>query len=85
MDESHYRSTYSDINPQRCVFEKAINSRVCNCSMSQRFNLADREGVACQLSSAQKKCEKLNQHLHANARFAIQRLDVENLRTFTGN
>ena len=79
MDELHYRSTYSDINPQRCVFEKAINSRVCNCSKSQRFNLADREGVACQSKYALQRCEKLIKHLHENARFALQRLDVDRL------
>ncbi len=46
MDEKHYKETYSNINPNRCVFEKSINSRICNCNKSQRFNLADREGVA---------------------------------------
>ena len=79
MDEFHYKSTYSEINPQRCVFEKAINSRVCNCCKSQRFNLADREGVACQSADALRRCEKLIQHLHANARFVLQRLDVNRL------
>ena len=79
MDEFHYRNTYSDINPQRCVFEKAINSRVCNCSKSQRFNLADREGVACQSADALQRCEKLIEKLHSNARFALQRLDVNRL------
>ncbi|MEM7400434.1 MAG: hypothetical protein AAF304_00630 [Pseudomonadota bacterium] len=79
MDELHYRSTYSDINPQRCVFEKAINSRVCNCSKSQRFNLADREGVACQSKDGLQRCEKLIKHLHENARFTLQRLDVDRL------
>ena len=79
MDELHYRSTYSDINPQRCVFEKAINSRVCNCNKSQRFNLADREGVACKSNAALKRCELLIKHLHENARFTLQRLDVEKL------
>ena len=79
MDEQHYRNTYSSINPQRCVFEKAINSRVCNCDKSQRFNLADREGVACKSATALGRCEELFQHLHTNARFALQRLDVDQL------
>lgn len=79
MDELHYRSTYSDINPQRCVFEKAINSRVCNCAKSQRFNLADREGVACKSNAALQRCGQLIKHLHENARFALQRLDVDQL------
>ena len=79
MDELHYRSTYSDINPQRCVFEKAINSRVCNCAKSQRFNLADREGVACNSTAALQRCGLLIEQLHENARFALQRLDIDQL------
>lgn len=79
MDEKEYKSTYQSINPQRCVFEKAINSRVCNCNRSQRFNLADREGVACKSEIALKRCEKLLRSLHENARFALQRLDINQL------
>ena len=79
MDELHYRNTYSDINPQRCVFEKAINSRVCNCSKSQRFNLADREGVACQSKDSLGRCLQLIKHLHENARFTLRRLNVNQL------
>ena len=79
MDEKHYKKTYSSVNPHRCVFEKSINSRVCNCTKSQRFNLADREGVACTSKSSLNRCEQLISHLHDNARFALQRLDVNEL------
>ena len=79
MDEQHYRNTYSSINPQRCVFEKAVNSRVCNCNKSQRFNLADREGVACKCATSLKRCEKLIECLHDSARFTLKRLDVDQL------
>jgi len=79
MDEKHYKNTYHDINPQRCVFEKSINSRICNCNKSQRFNLADREGVACTSKSSLARCSQLISHLHNNARFALQRLDVNEL------
>jgi hypothetical protein len=79
MDEKHYRKTYSSINPQRCVFEKAINSRVCNCNKSQRFNLADREGVACSSKARLNRCALLLTHLHSNARFVLQRLEVTKL------
>ncbi len=77
MDEKHYKETYSNINPNRCVFEKAINSRVCNCNKSQRFNLADREGVACSSTSGLYRCQQIITHLHDNARFALQRIDVK--------
>lgn len=79
MDEKHYKETYSNINPNRCVFEKAINSRVCNCNKSQRFNLADREGVACTSNSSLFRCGLLSTHLHDNARFVLQRTDVNML------
>ena len=79
MDEKHYKSTYNDINPNRCVFEKAINSRICNCKLSQRFNLADREGVACTSKINLERCSQLIDHLHNNARFVLQRLDVNKL------
>ncbi len=77
MDEQQYKSTYNHINPQRCVFEKAINSRICNCSKAQRFNLADREGVACTSMQGLQYCSELISMLRKNARFALQRLDVD--------
>lgn len=77
MDEIEYRSAYKDINPTRCVYEKAINSRVCNCSRSKRFNLADREGVSCTLPSAQIQCVELMQVLREKARFVLQQKNIE--------
>ena len=72
MDEKEYRSTYQTVNPIRCVFEKAINSRVCNCNKSTRFNLADREGVSCNSEAAQKRCDELLTTLRQNSRFVLQ-------------
>jgi len=77
MDEIEYRSAYQDINPTRCVYEKAINSRVCNCSRSKRFNLADREGVSCTLPAAQKNCVEFMQVLREKARFVLQQTHIE--------
>jgi len=77
MDEIEYHSTYKDINPTRCVFEKAINSRVCNCSQSARFNLADREGVSCKSNAAQQSCTTILKSLRENARFVIQQKSID--------
>lgn len=71
MNENEYRSTYHGLNKRRCVFEKALNSRVCACQMANRFNLADREGVACKSASGQASCAELIQLLRRNARFAL--------------
>jgi len=77
MDEKEYRSAYDDINPLRCVFEKAINSRICNCSRAIRFNLADREGVSCQDDMVQKNCVNLLSLLRDNGRFLLQQTTIE--------
>ncbi len=77
MDEKEYKSTYHSINPQCCAFEKAVNSRVCNCSKSQRFNLADREGVACTHSLSQQRCSDFLAQLREKARFTLKRLEVD--------
>ena len=76
MDEQQYKNTYDYINPQRCVFEKAINSRVCNCSKAQRFNLADREGVACTSKNGLEHCSKYLSKLREKAVFVIRRVKV---------
>lgn len=72
MDENQYRQTYRDVNQRRCVFEKAINSRRCTCSQARRFNLADREGVACTSDAANVRCRHLLEQLRRNASFALQ-------------
>lgn len=77
MDEQQYKSTYQNINPHRCVFEKAINSRVCNCCKARRFNLADREGVACNSKNGLNRCTQLICLLREKARFALQRKEVD--------
>ena len=76
MDEHQYKTTYQSINPNRCVFEKAINSRICSCSRSHRFNLADREGVACNSLPRLERCNRLLTELRKKARFTLRRTDV---------
>ena len=77
MDETEYRTAYQGINPTRCVYEKAINSRVCNCSRAKRFNLADREGVSCLSPQAQKICVELLNGLREKARFVLQQTSID--------
>ena len=71
MDETQYRSIYRSVNQRKCVFEKTINARRCNCSCAKRFNLADREGIACESSSRYEHCLKLLEQLRQNAGFAL--------------
>lgn len=72
MNETEYRSAYKSLNPHKCVFEKAINSRRCRCDASERFNLADREGVACADGILLNRCEQYLKTMRENSRFSLQ-------------
>jgi hypothetical protein len=71
MEEKEYRDTYQSINERRCVFEKTINSRRCTCRQSQRFHLADREGIACKSATGNALCSTFLDSMRRNARFAL--------------
>ena len=77
MEEGEYRSTYHNVNQQRCIFEKSVLSRRAACSHAHRFCLADREGVSCQDRDAQILCKQALDNLREKALFALQltRLD----------
>jgi len=72
VEEDQYRTTYKRVNERRCVFEKAILSRRCNCACSSRFYLADREGIACGAAPAHVRCSRLIVLLRENAKFALK-------------
>lgn len=72
MEENEYRSTYHKINERRCLFEKTINSRRATCEAGRRFNLADREGVACDSEAGNARCKAFLELLRRNANFALQ-------------
>jgi hypothetical protein len=72
MEEDEYRSTYAAVNARRCVLEKALNTRTVTCSHSERFYLADREGVGCKSDAAQRRCQDLLNRMREGARFALQ-------------
>ena len=71
MEEDQYKSIYRSVNQQKCVFEKAINTRRCGCARSHRFCLADREGVACNSPAALDRCTAFLGQLRDRARFAL--------------
>jgi len=72
MEEDEYRATYQQFNQTRCAFEKAILSRRCACELAHKFNLAEREGVACQTESKQKRCQGFLQQARQKALFALK-------------
>lgn len=77
MDENEYRAVYNDVNPNRCVFEKAINNRRCNCEKKQRFLIATREGVGCQSKVAAQNCTQFLTIMRQNARFSLKVITIE--------
>lgn len=79
MEEDQYRKTYRSFNERRCVYEKAINSRRCTCESSHRFNLADREGVACQSQQGHDRCSLLLRLMRQKASFALKLPDSDGI------
>lgn len=69
MDEIQYRDTYHAINERRCLFEKSILARSCDCTHQHRFFLGDREGVACTDAGAHSCCADWLERLRMESRF----------------
>ncbi len=77
MDEDQYRSTYKELNPNRCIFEKAITNRRCDCELKRKFVLATRECVACESESALPQCTQVLNTIRNNARFSLKVVTVD--------
>jgi len=72
MEENEYRNTYQQVNHTRCAFENAILARRCDCKDAHRFNLAEREGIACQAKNHQKRCQNFLQQAREKALFVLK-------------
>ena len=77
MDENEYRNLYNELNPNRCIFEKAINNRRCDCVKMRRFNLATREGIACESPYGVTRCTTFLESMRQNARFSLKVVTIE--------
>ena len=80
MDQDAFRSTYREVNERFCAFEKSLLTNQCTCSQSERFCIAEREGVHCHSDEGQKRCLEVLDILREQARFAL-RTDNESRRT----
>lgn len=76
MDEQEYKKAYSEINSIRCVFEKALCSLGCRCSMAQQLRLADRIAYGCGSEAAQQQCSKFIEYLRKQTRFVFKLNDI---------
>jgi len=77
MDEDQYRAAYKEINPNRCIFEKAITNRRCDCALKRKFMLATREGVACRSEEALQRCTQVLNAMRSNARFSLKVVTID--------
>ena len=76
MDEQQYKSVYKELNPNRCIFEKAVTNQRCDCEMRRRFVIANRECIACESESALKVCTSTLDSIRNNARFTLKVVTV---------
>lgn len=77
MDEDQYRKLYHELNPDRCVFEKSINNRRCDCELKHRFLIATREGIACRSKTALANCTLVLNTMRNRSRFALKLVTVD--------
>ena len=72
MDEDQFREAYRSANPAACAFEKAVLNQACQCPLSQRVCVADRQGVACTDALTRLTCERFLATLRERSRFALR-------------
>ncbi|MGV6810122.1 MAG: hypothetical protein ACWA5U_09630 [bacterium] len=77
MDEDQYRHLYQEINQTRCIYEKALNNRRCDCSQKMRFLLATREGVGCRTENRVQRCTRFLDTLREKSRFALKEITID--------
>ncbi len=77
MDEDAYRAVYNTVNRDKCVFEKALNNRRCECEKKDRKLIATREAVGCHSKPALANCSKFLNTMRQNARFSLKVIMVE--------
>jgi hypothetical protein len=72
MDKRELDETYNQVNRRPCRFEKALLTRQCGCSRSDRFWLAEREGVACRSEPDWQRCGSFLAEMRRAARFTLR-------------
>ena len=77
MDEDNFRSTYKQLNPDRCCFEKSITAKRCSCHYAIKFLLASREGVKCNNLESKEKCNLFLTTLREQARFSLKQTKID--------
>jgi len=77
MDEGAYKSSYNELTPVRCVFEKALTNHQAKCALSTHFCLADREGYSCENEGSSSKCRQFLEILREKSTFVLKLHEIE--------
>jgi hypothetical protein len=77
MDQDAFRQTYREVNERFCAYEKAILTNKCGCSQSEKFCIAEREGVHCNSDAGQQRCLAFLDILRKQARFALRNVQQD--------
>ena len=78
MDKDQFQPVYRQvkINPQRCVFEKAILNHCCDCKQKQWLMLTTHQAVGCRCSSSLATCTTFLNTLRGKSRFALHEIVI---------
>lgn len=76
MEEGEYNSTYNELAPVHCVFEKTLTSHKAKCRLSTHFCLADREGYSCKDEVSSSNCREVMIKLREKSIFVLKLRDV---------
>jgi hypothetical protein len=77
MDETEFKTAYYQVNDRPCAFTKAILTRCCGCSRSQKVLIAEREAVTCLSPAAHVRCGEAIAILREKALFALRMTQLE--------
>lgn len=72
LNEEAYRRARIEAEHLPCPFGKAVLARCCQCSLSLKHNIAEREVAACSDRAAQAVCQVLLDLLLEKALFALK-------------
>ncbi len=75
MDQDAFRATYREVNERFCILEKAILTNQCECSVAEKFCIAEREGVHCKSDEGQQNCQEIIEVLREQSRFTLHQID----------
>lgn len=77
MDETEFKTAYYEVNDRPCPFTKAILTRCCGCSRSQKVLIAEREAVTCKSPFGYERCRSFIGIMREKALFALRLTHLE--------